>query len=233
MTFPQTLETLRSLLHEIKTVKKSRCVKSKRFQITRDLRYARVSWYEHERYTQRFLSSFIQGYLHVYLSIFCGTFCGNIWKARKNIVVHLHGKGNALQLNVLTHEVITLLTLPPDIKMVHWQRKTLSYEKKTHLIKTSKISNKARSTKATQVYHHGKTSSHAPDWAFPVTFSVTLSSQIKVSRARSASFCLQLVVQLFYFMLIIFFTIFMDNQEQITETNSRLDSKKVSWWKLV
>ena len=37
--------------------------------------------------------------------------------------------------------------------------------------------------------HRGKTSTHAPGWAFPVSFSVTLSSQIKVSRARSASFC--------------------------------------------
>ena len=35
-----TDQTDRSLLHEVKTVKKSRCVKSKRFQITRDIRYA-------------------------------------------------------------------------------------------------------------------------------------------------------------------------------------------------
>ena len=55
--------------------------------------------------------------------------------------------------------------------------------------------------------HRGKTSTHALDWAFPVTFSVTLSSQIKVSRAHSASFCVQLVDQLFCFMLLLFLTI--------------------------
>ena len=53
----------------------------------------------------------------------------------------------------------------------------------------------------------GKTSTHAPGWAFPVTFSVTLSSPIKVSHARSASFCVQLVVQLLCFMLLQFLTI--------------------------
>ena len=37
-----------------------------------------------------------------------------------------------------------------------------------------------------------------PGWAFPVTFSITLSCQIKVSRARSASFCVQLVVHTHY-----------------------------------
>ena len=52
--------------------------------------------------------------------------------------------------------------------------------------------------------HRGKTSTHAPGWTFPVSFSVTLSSQIKVSRARSDSFCVQLVVQLFCFMLLVF-----------------------------
>ena len=35
----------------------------------------------------------------------------------------------------------------------------------------------------------------------------SLSSQIKISRASSASFCVQLVVQLFYFMLLVFLTI--------------------------
>ena len=57
---------------------------------------------------------------------------------------------------------------------------------------------------------------------------------VKVSRALSASFCVQLVVQLFCFMLLVFLTIllvieiaFMDNQAQITETISRLDSEKV------
>ena len=74
-----------------------------------------------------------------------------------------------------------------------------------------------------------KTSTHAPVWAFPATFSVTLSSQIKVSRALSASFCVQLVVQLFCFMLVVIEIAFMDNQAQITETISRLDSEKVSW----
>ena len=65
----------------------------------------------------------------------------------------------------------------------------------------------------------------------------SLSSQIKVSRARSDSFCVQLVVQLFCFMLLVFLTIFsyfvvteiafMNNQAQITETISRLDSENV------
>ena len=51
--------------------------------------------------------------------------------------------------------------------------------------------------------HRGKTSTHAPGWAFPVSFSVTLSSQ---SLPR-ASFCVRLVVQLFCFMLLVFLTI--------------------------
>ena len=51
--------------------------------------------------------------------------------------------------------------------------------------------------------HRGKTSTHAPSWAFPVSFSVTLSSQ---SLPR-ASFCVQLVVQLFCFVLLVFLTI--------------------------
>ena len=71
--------------------------------------------------------------------------------------------------------------------------------------------------------HRGKTSTHTPGWAFPVSFSVTLSTQIKVSRALSASFCVQRVIQLFCFIA------FMDNQAQITETISRLDSEKVRW----
>ena len=61
--------------------------------------------------------------------------------------------------------------------------------------------------RGTPTQHLGKTSTHAPVWAFPVTFSVTLSSQIKVSRAHSASFCVQLVVQLSCFMLLVFVTI--------------------------
>ena len=82
--------------------------------------------------------------------------------------------------------------------------------------------------------HRGKTSTHAPGWAFPVAFSVTLSSQIKVSRARSASLCVPLVVVLlhaarvFYYFVVIEIA-FMDNQAQITETISPLDSQKVSW----
>ena len=60
---------------------------------------------------------------------------------------------------------------------------------------------------ASSKQHRGKTSTHAPGWAFLVSFSVTLSSQIKVSRALSASFCVQLVVQLFCFMLLVFLTI--------------------------
>ena len=82
-----------------------------------------------------------------------------------------------------------------------------------------------------------KTSTHAPVWAFPVTFSVTLSSQIKVSHAHLASFCVQPVVQLFCFMLFGFLRTILwllklllsDNQAQITETISRLGSEKVSW----
>ena len=55
----------------------------------------------------------------------------------------------------------------------------------------------------TRSQHRGKTSTHAPSWALPVSFSVTLSSQ---SLPR-ASFCVQLVVQLFCFMLLVFLTI--------------------------
>ena len=57
------------------------------------------------------------------------------------------------------------------------------------------------------------------------------------SPARSASFCVQLVVQLFCFMLLYAARVFdyfvvieialMGNQAQITETISRLDSEKV------
>ena len=81
--------------------------------------------------------------------------------------------------------------------------------------------------------HHGKTSTHAPVCAFPVSFSVTLSSQIESPpRARlhfvcslwfssSASCCSSFD----YFVVIEI--VFMDNQAQITETISRLDSEKV------
>ena len=55
------------------------------------------------------------------------------------------------------------------------------------------------SSAARPAQHRGKTSTHAPGVAFPALFSVKLSSQIKVSRALSASFCVQLVVQLFCF----------------------------------
>ena len=58
---------------------------------------------------------------------------------------------------------------------------------------------------------------------------------MKDSRARSASFWVQLVVQLFCFLLLAVFDYFvvteiafMDNQAQITETTSRLDSENVS-----
>ena len=66
---------------------------------------------------------------------------------------------------------------------------------------------------------------------FRSLFAVTLPSQIKVSRARSVSFCVQLAVQLFclhaarvfdYFVVIEI--TFMDNQALINETISRLDS---------
>ena len=77
------------------------------------------------------------------------------------------------------------------------------------LAKTSGIVTRDRGKKLASSWqeHRGKTSTHAPGWAFPVSFSVTLFSQIKVSRARSASFCAQLVVQLFCFMLLVFLTI--------------------------
>ena len=62
----------------------------------------------------------------------------------------------------------------------------------------------------------------------------TLSSQIKVSAARS--FCVQLggsVVLLHAALVFDYFVVteiaFMDNQTQINETTSRLDSKKVSF----
>ena len=75
--------------------------------------------------------------------------------------------------------------------------------------------------------HRGKTSTHAPVWAFPVSFSVTLSSQIKVSRARSGSVVLLHAARVFDYFVVIEIA-FMDNQAQITETISRLDSEKVS-----
>ena len=54
-----------------------------------------------------------------------------------------------------------------------------------------------KSIPANPCKHRGKTSTHAPGWAFPVSFSVTLSSQIKVSRAPSASFCVVLLLLVF------------------------------------
>ena len=83
--------------------------------------------------------------------------------------------------------------------------------------------------------HRGKTSSHAPGWAFLVTFSVTLSSQIKVSLvlgfilcAACGSVVLLHAARVFDYFVVIEIA-FMDNQAQITETISRLDSEKVSW----
>ena len=83
--------------------------------------------------------------------------------------------------------------------------------------------------------HRGKTSTHAPGWAFPVTFSVTLFSHIKVSRALGCILCaacgsvvLVHAARVFDYFVVIEIA-FMDNQAQITETISRLDSEKVSW----
>ena len=63
-------------------------------------------------------------------------------------------------------------------------------------------------------------------------FSHTFQSDQSLPRAP----CVQRVVQLFCFMLPVFFDYFvvieiafMDNQAQITETISRLDSEKVRW----
>ena len=83
--------------------------------------------------------------------------------------------------------------------------------------------------------HCGKTSTHALGWAFLVTFSVTLSNQIKASRMHSATLCpacgsvvLLHAARVFYYFVVIEIA-FMDTQAQITETISRLDSEKVSW----
>ena len=82
--------------------------------------------------------------------------------------------------------------------------------------------------------HRGKTSPHAPGWAFPVSFSVTLSSQ-SLPRALSFILCAACgsVVLLYAARAFDYFVVieiaFMDNQAQITETISRLDSEKVRW----
>ena len=82
--------------------------------------------------------------------------------------------------------------------------------------------------------HRGKTSTHAPGWAFPVSFSVTLSSQ-SLPRALGFILCAACgsVVLLYAARLFDYFVVieivFMDNQAQITETISRLDSEKVRW----
>ena len=93
----------------------------------------------------------------------------------------------------------------------------------------------SRNRPMTYWQHRGKTSTHAPGWAFPVSISVTLSSQIKVSRALSASFCAACgsVVLLYAARVFDYFVVieiaFVDNQAQITETISRLVSEKVRW----
>ena len=87
-----------------------------------------------------------------------------------------------------------------------------------------------------RIQHRGKTSTHALGWTFPVSFSVTLSSQIKVSRALSASIlcaaCGSVVLLhaagVFNYFVVIEIA-FLDNQAQITETIIRLDSEKVRW----
>ena len=68
-------------------------------------------------------------------------------------------------------------------------------------------------------------------------FSHTFQSDpIKDSPARSALFCVQLVIQFLCFMLLVCLTpivvieiAYVDNEAQITETISRLDSEKGSW----
>ena len=76
--------------------------------------------------------------------------------------------------------------------------------------------------------HRGKTSTHAPGWPFPISFSVTLSSQKSPARslcAACASVLLHAARAFDYFVVIEI--AFMDNQAQIAETISRLDSEKV------
>ena len=79
--------------------------------------------------------------------------------------------------------------------------------------------------------HSGKTSTHAPGWAFLVSFSVTLSSQ-SLPHASSCEACGSVVLlyaaRVFDYFVVIEIA-FMDNQAQITETISRLDSEKVRW----
>ena len=78
-------------------------------------------------------------------------------------------------------------------------------------------------------------STHAPGCAFPVSFSVTLSSQIESPpRARLhfvyslwfSCYVLLHPARVFHYFVAIEIA-FMDNQAQITETISRLDSEKV------
>ena len=82
--------------------------------------------------------------------------------------------------------------------------------------------------------HRGKTFTHAPAWAFPVSFSVTRSSQ-SLPRALSFILCAACgsVVLLYAARVFDYFVVieiaFMDNQAQITETITRLDSEKVRW----
>ena len=82
--------------------------------------------------------------------------------------------------------------------------------------------------------HRGKTSTHAPGWAFPVTFSVTLPSHF-LPRAVGSILCVACgsvvllhTARIFDYFVVIE-TAFMDNQAQISETISRLDSEKLSW----
>ena len=85
-----------------------------------------------------------------------------------------------------------------------------------------------------QKQHRGRTSTHAPGWAFPVTVSFILSNH-SLPRALGFILCAaggSVVVlhaaRVFDYFLVIEIA-FMDNQAQITETISRLDSEKVSW----
>ena len=88
--------------------------------------------------------------------------------------------------------------------------------------------------------HRGKTSTHAPGWAFPVSFiclffSHTFQSDQSLPRALGFILCaacgsvvLLYAARVFDYFVVIEIAL-MDNQAQITETISRLDSEKVRW----
>ena len=86
------------------------------------------------------------------------------------------------------------------------------------------------------VQNRAKTSTHAPGWAFPVSFfSNTFQSDQSLPRALGFILCVACgsVILLHAARVFDYFVIievaFMDNQAKITETISRLDSEKVRW----